>query len=674
MKKFLFPILLFGATVTTGHALTCVPKTGNTPSGPNYLQYWRNTYLQCGGGGGESFHKCAKNVVVEGWDGNLHKCTVKGWETVDNIDDCTGTLDQIEQQYNGLSNVGTLYSNQPQNPGAAFVYYYYADEKNGYTAVKNACKYKFAKFNEEYEKCQTEGGDFLSWDDNDTVALCKQNTTTPTPQTSPETKKTTPKQYRDIACRDTGGDRYDSKNDKCICNTDEKHLKAITSEEGYSICQCIAGYKRDNATNEARGECIDAGDFETHKEFDSAQWRRDTEAAYKHERDNAQSWANKGITAGSTLLTGEGAMKAAQALAEQKADKKAEEQMAEWISKMGCEYGNGQQVNLGKEETLPAGDLAKYYAEYKQLADKLKATKTALNLRPGIETEVLYDRAETGLYQYANAERQSGGFTSLSRALMNPEGADAEQWNAQKAETNRDLWVGGALATVGLAGSYIANRAINKDHENKYKELEEKFRKIETKLLTTYPEIFKPTLEEPATVEIIKEEQEKEQPPIQPKTSKYAIDVFVDDIAFNPGHITLTPKAIEALESAAIEINKLPNNGASISNISIITIGYTDPDPIKTAQVNILTKEYTSALGKLPDSYGSKIDTNPELSQARAEMVLASITNNINTNLKQFLQSNAYGTTGKDCKEPKENYDKCRKVKIEITVQAEYAE
>ena len=438
MKKFLFPILLFGATVTAGHALTCVPKTGTAPSTPNYLQYWNDTYLQCGGGGGESFHKCAQNVIVEGWDGNLHKCTKNGWSLVSDTTECNDPkgLTGIEKKYNGLSNVGTLYSNFPKDPDAAFVYYYNTDEEKGYTAIENACKYSFTEFDKAYEECRRKGGDFLSWDDNDTVNLCEENNNPPQ-TTTPEAKKNTPKQYRDIACRDTGGDRYDSKNDKCICNTDEKHLTTVPSEEGYSICRCMDGYHRNGTPDEngkyaATGECVDAGDFETHKEFDSAQWRKDTEDAYRHEYDHTQSDANKALTAGSTLMTGEGAMKAAQALAEQRADERAEREMAQYITTMKCEYGGGQQVDLGKEETLPFGELSKYYTEYKQLADKLKETKAALNLRPGIENEVLYEKAETGLYQYQTAETGGGGFTSVARALINPDGADATAWNAQK--------------------------------------------------------------------------------------------------------------------------------------------------------------------------------------------------------------------------------------------------
>lgn len=180
--------------------------------------------------------------------------------------------------------------------------------------------------------------------------------------------------------------------------------------------------------------------------------------------EKEQSLENKTLTATTTAATGLGAMGAASAYAERLADADAEEEMSAYITTMRCEYGNGKQVNLGNEETLPGGnELSKYYAEYKQLAEKLKATKKALNLRPGIESEILYDRAESGIYQYQNAEQQSGAYTSLSRALMNPEGEDATKIAAQKQENSEKLKAGLIAAGAGIVAGVIGNYEINKD-------------------------------------------------------------------------------------------------------------------------------------------------------------------------------------------------------------------
>ena len=180
--------------------------------------------------------------------------------------------------------------------------------------------------------------------------------------------------------------------------------------------------------------------------------------------EKEQSLENKTLTATTTATTGLGAMGATSAYAERLADADAEEKMSAYITTMRCEYGGGTQVNLGKQETLPGGnELANYYAEYKQLAETLKATKKALNLRPGIESEILYDRAESGIYRYQTAEQQSGAYTSLSRALMNPEGEDAAKIATQKQENSKKLKTGLVAAGGGIVAGIIGNYEINKD-------------------------------------------------------------------------------------------------------------------------------------------------------------------------------------------------------------------
>ena len=177
------------------------------------------------------------------------------------------------------------------------------------------------------------------------------------------------------------------------------------------------------------------------------------------------SWANRGVTAASSAMTGLGGMQLAEGIAERWADAEAEKEMRAYIETMKCNYGGGPNITLGNEEiTLPGGnELLEYYTEYKTLADNLKTTKAALGLRAGIESEVLYDRAQSGLYQYSNAERQSGGETSLYRALTDTESTDATAWAAQKDEASQKLKVGGGVAAGGAAVGVIGNAAINTD-------------------------------------------------------------------------------------------------------------------------------------------------------------------------------------------------------------------
>ncbi len=668
MKKISFISLLFFMTTTPVFATNCVPKTGlSSAPDNNWIQFWSDSYVQCGGKD-NSWHKCNNGVVIDAWDGNIYKCTKNGWEKVENISNCEGELNEIEQKYYGESNGGALYSNDKAQQKKN-IYYYNTNEPNGYIAIKDVCAYDFNLFNQKYNECVKNGGDFLHWTDNDTVDLCKEPERTG--QQTPTSYSVTPeKHYKEINCRNTGGDRYNVKLDKCECDTEVKHLTQDT-RDGYSICKCIKGYKRDNQNNEATGECIDAGDTETHQEINTAQWQKDTEAAYRNEYDNAQSDVNKAITAGSTLLTGEGAMMAARGVAEQWADETAETDMANYIGGMGCEYGGGQTVNLGDDVTLPAGDLTDYYTEYKQTADKLKETKAALNLRPGIESEVLYDQAQSGLYQYQTAEIQSGGNISLARALMNPDSEDAEKWNAQRAETTKDLWTGVGLAAVGAAGGAIASHFANKNHKKEYLELEQKLQNIKTKLEQEYPEIFVPVQDE---TEVIVIEKPNEIPPqYAPKYTKYTIDIFVDDVAFESG-LTLTETAEFALQDAANEINSLPSGGALISEISLTATGYSDSMSISKASAKIFTDEYKQNVDEsIPSEYNGIIDKNDKLSKARAEKVLVYLKDKISQELQGKVKTSASADTG-TCSELKENHNKCRKVKLTISVQAEYPE
>ncbi len=189
-------------------------------------------------------------------------------------------------------------------------------------------------------------------------------------------------------------------------------------------------------------------------------------------RDKENSLANKLLTGASTAATGIGAMQAASAIAEQRADRSAERDMRQYITTMQCEYGDGKIINLGNTDvTLPGGnELLEYYSEYKSLADNLKTTKSALGLRSGIESEVLYDRAQSGLYQYATAERGAGGEISLYRALTDKESEDASAWAEQKEKSAKQLTTGGLVAAAGVAtgviGNYLVNERGNKNDTN----------------------------------------------------------------------------------------------------------------------------------------------------------------------------------------------------------------
>ncbi|MBO7559531.1 MAG: hypothetical protein J6T27_00010 [Alphaproteobacteria bacterium] len=587
-----------------------IPSNQTTGNGHHYIKsddYLDESprYLKCGQDDTYDIKYCPHDAIVVDSERKVYKCTAGNvWSIVNNIQPCTETSETLIES--GLKNN----YRQAKKEGNNFVLFY--NQTKGKYLLKY-CLSPIGPFKQMEADCNKRG-------DLDSGICYKLTTISNNTATSP-TK---------------ASDSIELQNSEQTIPTDSLQ---------------------------------ETGDYETHEEFDSAAWRRDTENAYKHERDNAQSWANKGITAGSTLLTGEGAMMAAQAIAEQKADRDAEIEMAEWISKMGCEYGNGQPVNLGKEETLPGGnELTQYYTEYKQLADKLKATKTALNLRPGIEAEVLYDRAETGLYQYANAERQSGGFTSLSRALMNPEGTDAEQWNAQKAEVAKDLTTGTLLTAGGLLVG-ASNILVNRNHKKEYQELEKKFKEIEEKLLIEYPEVFSIREDKPV-IEIIEEETEEVPIPEQSVTPKRITfdNLTAKSGAFKSGYASLTDEGTKGVADAMQLINDHLNNYV-ISAIKITATGHSDPEKIDSRYIARITNNYNQVVKQ--EYFSDKFDRiaeNEQLSTARAQAVVTALLDKIKMNNPSLPWPTYFATgfDGTECKQPKQKYAECRYVDITI--------
>ena len=186
-------------------------------------------------------------------------------------------------------------------------------------------------------------------------------------------------------------------------------------------------------------------------------------------KEKEQSLANRTVTSLSTAATGLGMMAAAEAVAERRADADAEADMRAYLETLHCSYAN-QQVKYSPEEiVLPGGnELAKLRAEYIEIADRLKKTKSALKLAPGIESQEILDRSDTGLYDDMSIGKTGGGYASLARALSDPESADAAAWSEQKDATKKKL-VGGAIAAAaGVATGVIGNLAINgKDEDTK---------------------------------------------------------------------------------------------------------------------------------------------------------------------------------------------------------------
>ena len=267
-------------------------------------------------------------------------------------------------------------------------------------------------------------------------------------------------------CTTSGGTM--GEDGKCVCDA-EKHL--VINEEK---CECADGYERNSETN----ECMKIANTVVAEPINDTTNTQNTESVpdepsaletaedkLKKAKENEQSLANRTLTAATTAATGLGMMTAASARAEQKADADAEQDMSAYLATFKCEYGRGLTAKAGNEEiTLPGGnELLEYYSEYKSLADNLKNTKKALGLRPGIEQEIVYDKAQSNLYKYSSTGITQGAFTSLSRALTDTEGADAEKWNTQKEESSQKLKGGAVAAGAGVAGGVVGNATMNTD-------------------------------------------------------------------------------------------------------------------------------------------------------------------------------------------------------------------
>ena len=182
-----------------------------------------------------------------------------------------------------------------------------------------------------------------------------------------------------------------------------------------------------------------------------------------------QSIANTLLGGAGIGATSIGGMMATSALAEQSADAAAELDMSGYIATFRCTYGSYQAKGGDANITLPGANiLLPLYTEYQQLAADLKQRKEALNMSPGIESEVVMDKATSGLYDDTSIGITNGTYASVYRALTNTSGEDAAQLSEQAEKTKSNLTAGAITAGVGAGGSIVGNLIINnpKDAQN----------------------------------------------------------------------------------------------------------------------------------------------------------------------------------------------------------------
>lgn len=189
-------------------------------------------------------------------------------------------------------------------------------------------------------------------------------------------------------------------------------------------------------------------------------------------REKEQSFGNRMVGGAAMGTMGIGGQMIGSALAEQSADSDAEMDMAAYLATFKCDYGAGKNIAGGtlNVELPGANILLPIYTEYVTLAADLKTRKEALGMAPGIESNEILDAATSGLYDNVSTGVTGGAYASIARALMNPEGADAAAWAAQKAETSEQLKAGAITAGVGALVGITGNVLLNEIGPNKVEE------------------------------------------------------------------------------------------------------------------------------------------------------------------------------------------------------------
>lgn len=252
--------------------------------------------------------------------------------------------------------------------------------------------------------------------------------------------------------------------EKCICpNHDE------TVQDG--VCKTSPKKQElDEAKEEIVDNCFNQqklksmSDYEFFDCLGQMAKIQQLQKAYEEAKAREQSLANRTLTALTIAATGIGGMELARGLAEQKADKEAEQDMEAYIATMRCTYGDGKSVKAGTTEIeLPGAndpEMMKLRNEYFALAASLKERKEALGMKPGIENEVILDKAQMGLYDDESTGITGGAYASLYRAKMGSE-TDQSKIDEDKDASKKRVIAGGVLTGTGVVGGTVGNSMIN---------------------------------------------------------------------------------------------------------------------------------------------------------------------------------------------------------------------
>lgn len=301
--------------------------------------------------------------------------------------------------------------------------------------VVSACDKETSKWDDKAKTCKC-NDENLVW--NKEKQVCESKKEPVKPAKNPD----------EDLCKKESGD-WDTENQTCNCKKDNTKWNTETKK-----CEKQEQTKQPVKTKEDK------------KTQPNKEKLNEAKQKYEEAKANEQSTANKTLTAVTTAATGIGGMELARGLAEQKADKEADADMTAYIETMRCTYGDGKQVKAGPEEIeLPGGnnaELMKLRSEYFALASDLKERKEALGMKPGIESEVIMDKSQMGLYDDENIGITDGAYASLYRAKALNSEKDQARINEDK-EASKKRVIGGAVAVaagavIGIAGNAIINK------------------------------------------------------------------------------------------------------------------------------------------------------------------------------------------------------------------------